>query len=346
MARRQLDSEMLQFGQEARAHAGGSEAALHLAFLIRRFFDEPIEFLHLDDVAFHPGNLADADNAPAAVGKSLKLHDEMDGRSDLTADARDRHRQAGHADHLLQPLHRVARVVGMDGGHRPFMAGVHGLEHVECFLAAAFADQNAVGRMRRAFLTSSRWRISPLPSVFAGRVSIRQMCGNCSCSSAASSIVMIRSSGGMNADSALSIVVLPLPVPPDTISEMRPFTAASSTSTICGRIALTSTRRSIENGRLENFLIETRGPSTAIGRTATLTRDPSGSRASTVGQDSSKRRPTPDTIFWTMRSRCASSLKWTVVSSSLPKRSTKQRLWVLMRISATVGSLSNGSIGP
>ena len=73
------------------------------------------------------------------------------------------------------------------------------------------------GRMRSAFLTSSRWRISPLPSMFGGRVSMRTTCGCCSCSSAASSMVIRRSFSEMNAESALSIVVLPEPVPPEMI---------------------------------------------------------------------------------------------------------------------------------
>ena len=49
------------------------------------------------------------------------------------------------------------------------------------------------GRMRSAFLTSSRWRISPRPSILGGRVSRRPTCGCCSCSSAASSMVIRRS---------------------------------------------------------------------------------------------------------------------------------------------------------
>ena len=60
---------------------------------------------------------------------------------------------------------------------------------------------------------------------------------------------------------------------------------------------------------MENLRIETSGPSTEIGRTATLTREPSASRASTIGDDSSTRRPMAETILLTMRSRCASSRK-------------------------------------
>src|SRR5271169_2387730 len=36
------------------------------------------------------------------------------------------------------------------------------------------------GRIRRAFFTNSRWRISPLPSMLGGRVSMRPTCGCCS----------------------------------------------------------------------------------------------------------------------------------------------------------------------
>ena len=127
----------------------------------------------------------------------------------------------------------------------------------------------------------------------------------------------------MNADSALSIVVLPEPVPPEMIVVMRAFTAAASSSAICGRIAPISTSLFRLNGFLENLRIDTSGPSTPIGRTATLTREPSSRRASHSGCDSSTRRPTAETILLMMRSRCASSLKRQATGSSRPPRSTK-----------------------
>jgi hypothetical protein len=43
--------------------------------------------------------------------------------------------------------------------------------------------------------------------------------------------------------------------------------------------------------------IDTSGPSTANGGMIALTREPSGRRASTIGLDSSTRRPTRETIF-------------------------------------------------
>ena len=87
----------------------------------------------------------------------------------------------------------------------------------------------------------------------------------------------------MKADRALSIVVLPEPVPPEMIVVTRALTAAASTSAIGGRSAPMSTSLLRLNGLLENLRIDTIGPSTPIGRTATLTREPSGRRASHIG---------------------------------------------------------------
>ena len=53
------------------------------------------------------------------------------------------------------------------------------------------------GRMRSAFRTRSRMRTSPSPSMFGGRASSRTTWRCCSWSSAASSIVTMRSSSGM-----------------------------------------------------------------------------------------------------------------------------------------------------
>ena len=134
-------------------------------------------------------------------------------------------------------------------------------------------------------------------------------------------MVTRRSFSEMKEDKALSIVVLPEPVPPDTISVTRARTAAAISTAICGRIAPMSTSLFRLKGFFENLRIETSGPSTATGRTATLTREPSRRRASHKGCDSSTRRPTAETILFTMRKRCDSSLKRTSVGSSMPARS-------------------------
>ena len=55
-------------------------------------------------------------------------------------------RQVGRHEHQhLQPLDNLAGAVGVDGGHRAVVAGVHGLDHVQRLGAAALADDDAVG---------------------------------------------------------------------------------------------------------------------------------------------------------------------------------------------------------
>ena len=85
------------------------------------------------------------------------------------------------------------------------------------------------GRMRRQFLTRSRMVISPSPSRLGGRVSSRTTCGCCSCSSAESSQVMMRSSLSIEPVRQLSSVVLPEPVPPEisTLQRTRPMISSS-----------------------------------------------------------------------------------------------------------------------
>ena len=119
--------------------------ALHRAVGAGAGAHEFVDFLHLDDVAFEPGDFGDRGDLALAVGLTLQLHDQLDGAGDLAADARHRHRQPGHADHLLHAGNGVARRIGVDGSHRAFVAGVHGLEHVEGFLAAALAENDAIG---------------------------------------------------------------------------------------------------------------------------------------------------------------------------------------------------------
>ena len=73
------------------------------------------------------------------------------------------------------------------------------------------------GRIRSEERIRSRMDISRTPSIFAVRVSRRIRFGiDEICSSAESSIVISRSSEGINSDRALRNVVFPAPVPPDT----------------------------------------------------------------------------------------------------------------------------------
>ena len=68
--------------------------------------------------------------------------------------------------------------------------------------------------------------------MLAGRDSSRSTWSWCSWSSAASSMVTMRSSVGMNDESTLSVVVLPEPVLPDTTMLSRPLTQAARKSAV------------------------------------------------------------------------------------------------------------------
>ena len=65
-------------------------------------------------------------------------------RGDLLADGNQLHVRVGQRDHHLQTRNGVARAVGVHRGQRSVVAGVHGLQHVQRFLAAHLADHDAV----------------------------------------------------------------------------------------------------------------------------------------------------------------------------------------------------------
>ena len=116
-------------------------------------------------------------------------------------------------------------------------------------------------------------------------------------------MVTIRSSAGMNEESTFSVVVLPEPVPPLITMFSRPRTHACSSSATCSVMVPNEMRSPTVNGSAANLRIVSSEPSSAIGGTTALTRLPSGSRASTIGLDSSTRRPTRATILSMVRRR-------------------------------------------
>jgi hypothetical protein len=77
-----------------------------------------------------------------------------------------------------------------------------------------------------------------------------------------------------------------------------------------------------------------------------FTREPSGSRASTIGDDSSIRRPTWPTIFVMIRRKCDSSEKQSGVRDSRPLRSIQISPGPFTMISETLESGRSRSRGP
>ena len=159
-------------------------------------------------------------------------------------------------------------------------------------------------------------------------------------------MVTMRSPAGMQHDSALSNVVLPLPVPPATTTFLRASTAHSRKRRKCPSI---EPKRSISCSvitRWVNLRMVTMGPSGASGGMTTCTRWPSGMRAFTIGDDSSTRLPSgPST-----RSISARSWAWLENARSLrtrrPCRSKNTSPGPFTMISVMVGSASNGCNGP
>ncbi len=202
------------------------------------------------------------------------------------------------------------------------------------------------GRMRSALMTRSRMVIAPWPSRFGGRVSSGSQCGCCSRSSAASSIVITRSPGSIIFDRALSMVVLPEPVPPEMMTFMRQAPAIFSTVAIFSDIEPNPRIMSSVIGFSENLRIEMAVPRSDSGGMMTFTRLPSWRRASARGVVWSTRRPTLLTMRWAIWNRCSSSRNWILASSSLPLRSMKVWSGPLTMMSLTAGSASSSSSGP
>src|SRR5438477_12406834 len=99
----------------------------------------------------------------------------------------------------------------------------------------------------------------------------------------------MRSSFGMNADIALRVVVLPVPVPPEMRMLSFPFTQAARNWAAFGEIEPNEIRSFMVYGSRENFRIVSVGPLSASGGTIVLTREPAGNRASIIGDVSSTR---------------------------------------------------------
>ena len=133
-----------------------------------------------------------------------------------------------------------------------------------------------------AFLISRRTRFS-MPLSF---------------SSAESSIVMIRSSFGIQFDIPFSNVVFPLPVPPEIKMLYLALTRISRNCSVKCVKAPFFRIHSIVIGSPANFLIVIAAPFKETGGSITLTLEPSGSLASTMGFVSLTIRLAPATICW------------------------------------------------
>ena len=159
-------------------------------------------------------------------------------------------------------------------------------------------------------------------------------------------MVTTRSAAGISAESTLSKVVLPDPVPPLTSRFRLPRTAGRSRSAPSGRSDPAATMAARSGTAGVKRRMATTGPSTEAGGIMAWRREPSGRRAATAGEARSRRRPSGAMARSTAATTAAASGKRTAARSSRPARSTQTSSGALTRTSLTAGSASSASSGP
>jgi len=135
----------LQAALEDRPDAGRHQIPDHVAFLVDAGLVEPEDLAHDHVVAFHPHHLGNRGDPPGPVSQARLLKDQVHSGGDLFTDNSKRKIEAGKQGEGFETRDRVSRRVGMEGGQRPIVASVHGLEHVQGFPASHLADDNSVG---------------------------------------------------------------------------------------------------------------------------------------------------------------------------------------------------------
>src|SRR4051794_28056001 len=82
---RQLYSVRFKLSKKIGPDSCRVEAAVHIAGVVGRIPHKPEDLVHLDDFAFHPGDLADAGQSSFAVRRRLDLKNDGKGETFLTA---------------------------------------------------------------------------------------------------------------------------------------------------------------------------------------------------------------------------------------------------------------------
>ena len=174
---RQADASVLDALGTSRANPGDHEMAQCVAIHIDAALLENEQVVHLKIVALHAGDLADADDFSASTGQATGLNHDLDRAGDLMPQARIGMSYPAIAI-MTSSRARASRVV---------LAWTVVIEpswpvFIAWSMSSASPDRTSPmmirsGRIRRQFLTRSRWVTSPLPSMLAGRVSRRTTCG-------------------------------------------------------------------------------------------------------------------------------------------------------------------------
>src|ERR1700728_3914362 len=146
----QIVSRSLEALRELWTDSSRSESSHYAPLRSDSLLFEAKQILHADHLRLHPGDLGDVSQAPRSVGEARDLEDQAHRGRDLLADGLLRQVQVRHHRHRFNASECITRTVGVNCGHRSVVARVHGLEHVESFLAADFADDDPIGTHAQA----------------------------------------------------------------------------------------------------------------------------------------------------------------------------------------------------
>ena len=195
------------------------------------------------------------------------------------------------------------------------------------------------GRSRSEVRTSCARSTAPGPSIVGGRASSRSAWGWRSGSSAVSSTITRRWDGSISATSAATSDVLPDDVAPATTRLQRACNSSCSRATPTSSVNDSSGRI-----RRRNRRIDSAGPSTATGGSTAQTLAPSASRASTIGEVRSTRRPSGASTR--SISRSTRSVPSEPTYCNAPSRSIQISLPELTRTSSMPSSRTYASSSP
>ena len=97
-----------------------------------------------DGAVVYAEHFHDARNPPRPIRQTRRLDDHMQRTTDDLVQRIRWELSTSHGDHGHETLQRIFGRVCVKRAHRPFMTGVHRLQHIERFSTADLADHNSV----------------------------------------------------------------------------------------------------------------------------------------------------------------------------------------------------------
>ena len=100
------------------------------------------------------------------------MDDDMNSRRDVTANDRNRDFHPPHRHHDFQSCNGITSIIRVDRRQRTFVSSVHGLQHVNRFRPADFADDQPIRSHSQCI--SDQVSVSQCPASFGVRQSTFQ----------------------------------------------------------------------------------------------------------------------------------------------------------------------------